>query len=60
MAAIVTPLILIIAINLATRRGLFDLHQSVLGMLLTFTLTTIFTEIAKVRMTFSLAMLCIV
>ncbi|KAI8050806.1 phosphatidic acid phosphatase type 2/haloperoxidase [Syncephalis plumigaleata] len=48
VAAIIAPLVLVIAINLGTRRGLFDLHQSVLGMLLTFTLTTIFTEIAKI------------
>ncbi|KAI9591996.1 phosphatidic acid phosphatase type 2/haloperoxidase [Syncephalis fuscata] len=46
--AIVVPLILVVGINLSTRRGLFDMHQSILGMLLTFTLTTIFTEVAKI------------
>ncbi|RKP08942.1 phosphatidic acid phosphatase type 2/haloperoxidase [Thamnocephalis sphaerospora] len=46
--AFVVPLVLLVAINQVARRGLFDLHQSVLGLGLAITLTTIFTEIAKI------------
>lgn len=43
-------------IALVWRRSFWDLHASVLGLLLSVSLTTVFTQVVKVRLSPSLAL----
>ena len=45
----IIPLVLMALIALVWRRSFWDLHASVLGLLLSVSLTTVFTQVVKVR-----------
>lgn len=49
----IIPLVLMALIALVWRRSFWDLHASVLGLLLSVSLTTVFTQVVKVRRMFS-------
>jgi diacylglycerol diphosphate phosphatase/phosphatidate phosphatase len=49
LVVVAFPVVVIIAVGLGIRRSPYDVHNGILGLLVSVLLTTIFTQVIKVR-----------